>query len=96
MSEHSEAPSKHLAIVGSGAIACGLAATAAHHGPVQLLARSASSAERARVTVERDRSQFDWRFFFAQIRDHHALTGSGSRCALEVIEPAEADHSIDL
>ena len=28
------------AIVGSGAIACGLAATAAHHGPVLLLARS--------------------------------------------------------
>ena len=53
MSEHSEAPSKHLAIVGSGAIACGLAATAAHHGPVQLLARSTSSAERARATVER-------------------------------------------
>jgi 3-hydroxybutyryl-CoA dehydrogenase len=39
-------------VVGSGAIACGLAATAAHHGPVQLLARSSSSAERARATVE--------------------------------------------
>jgi 3-hydroxybutyryl-CoA dehydrogenase len=48
---------EHLAIVGSGAIACGLAATAAHHGggrdPVLLLARSADSAERARATVER-------------------------------------------
>jgi 3-hydroxybutyryl-CoA dehydrogenase len=44
---------EHLAIVGSGAIACGLAATAAHHGPVLLLARSQSSAERARATVER-------------------------------------------
>jgi 3-hydroxybutyryl-CoA dehydrogenase len=43
----------HLAVVGSGAIACGLAATAAHHGPVQLLARSNSSAERARATVEK-------------------------------------------
>ncbi|MHB1467769.1 MAG: 3-hydroxyacyl-CoA dehydrogenase family protein [Solirubrobacteraceae bacterium] len=42
-----------LAIVGSGAIACGLAATAAHHGPVTLLARSDASAERARSTVER-------------------------------------------
>jgi 3-hydroxybutyryl-CoA dehydrogenase len=40
-------------VVGSGAIACGLAATAAHHGPVQLLARSTSSAERARATVEK-------------------------------------------
>jgi 3-hydroxybutyryl-CoA dehydrogenase len=42
-----------LAIAGSGAIACGLAATAAHHGPVLLLARSDSSAERARSIVER-------------------------------------------
>jgi 3-hydroxybutyryl-CoA dehydrogenase len=41
------------AIVGSGAIACGLAATAAHHGPVLLLARSQSSADRARESVEK-------------------------------------------
>jgi 3-hydroxybutyryl-CoA dehydrogenase len=45
--------SNHLAVAGSGAIACGLAATAAHHGPVILLARSADSAERARATVEK-------------------------------------------
>jgi 3-hydroxybutyryl-CoA dehydrogenase len=44
--------SRNLAIAGSGAIACGLAATAAHHGPVLLLARSRGSAERARATVE--------------------------------------------
>jgi len=48
---------ERLAIVGSGAIACGLAATAAHHGggwgPVLLLARSEDSVERARATVER-------------------------------------------
>lgn len=44
---------ERLAIVGSGAIACGLAATAAHHGPVKLLARSQSSAERARTQVEK-------------------------------------------
>jgi 3-hydroxybutyryl-CoA dehydrogenase len=42
-----------LAIAGSGAIACGLAATAAHHGPVLVLARSESSAERARSRVEK-------------------------------------------
>ena len=42
-----------LAIAGSGAIACGLAATAAHHGPVLVLARSESSAERARARVEK-------------------------------------------
>jgi 3-hydroxybutyryl-CoA dehydrogenase len=44
--------SKRLAVAGSGAIACGLAATAAHHGPVLLLARSSESAQRARATVE--------------------------------------------
>jgi 3-hydroxybutyryl-CoA dehydrogenase len=45
--------SDRLAIAGSGAIACGMAATAAHHGPVLLLARSDSSADRARATVEK-------------------------------------------
>jgi 3-hydroxybutyryl-CoA dehydrogenase len=49
--------SKRLAVAGSGAIACGLAATAAHHGPVLLLARSQSSAERARATVEKTLSR---------------------------------------
>src|SRR5271166_3045285 len=44
---------KRLAVAGSGAIACGLAATAAHHVPVLLLARSESSADRARATVEK-------------------------------------------
>jgi 3-hydroxybutyryl-CoA dehydrogenase len=44
---------ERIGIVGSGTIACGLAATAAHHGPVALLARSQSSAERARATVEK-------------------------------------------
>lgn len=43
---------ERLAIVGSGAIACGLAATAAHHGPVMLLARSNRSAERASTMVD--------------------------------------------
>jgi 3-hydroxybutyryl-CoA dehydrogenase len=43
----------HLAIAGSGAIACGLAATAARHGPVLLLARSERSARRAEGEVAR-------------------------------------------
>jgi 3-hydroxybutyryl-CoA dehydrogenase len=50
--EH-QGPARPLAVAGSGAIACGLAATAAHHGPVLLLARSTSSAERALATVEK-------------------------------------------
>jgi 3-hydroxybutyryl-CoA dehydrogenase len=55
--EQTSTPSKRLAVAGSGAIACGLAATAAHHGPVLLLARSESSAERARETVEKTLSR---------------------------------------
>jgi 3-hydroxybutyryl-CoA dehydrogenase len=51
--EQGELVRDRLAIAGSGAIACGLAATAAHHGPVLLLARSTSSARRARGEVER-------------------------------------------
>ncbi len=43
--------SERLGIAGSGAIACGLAATAAQHGEVLLWARSDSSAERARGAV---------------------------------------------
>jgi 3-hydroxybutyryl-CoA dehydrogenase len=42
---------ERLGIAGSGAIACGLAATAAQHGEVLLWARSDSSAERARGAV---------------------------------------------
>jgi 3-hydroxybutyryl-CoA dehydrogenase len=53
VNEHDHPAAARLAVVGSGAIACGLAATAANHGPVQLLARSRSSAQRARATVEK-------------------------------------------
>jgi 3-hydroxybutyryl-CoA dehydrogenase len=49
--------STNLAIAGSGTIACGLASTAVHHGPVMLLARSDSSAERARATIEKTLSR---------------------------------------
>ena len=42
---------ERLGIAGSGAIACGLAATAAQHGDVLLWARSEQSAERARGAI---------------------------------------------
>ena len=58
MPNSSDRPQKRLAVAGSGAIACGLAATAAHHGPVLLLARSRESAERAEATVEKTLSKF--------------------------------------
>jgi 3-hydroxybutyryl-CoA dehydrogenase len=51
--------SELLAIVGSGAIASGLAATAAHHGPVLLLARSDESAKRAAASVQKTLSKLE-------------------------------------
>jgi 3-hydroxybutyryl-CoA dehydrogenase len=45
---------ERLGIVGSGAIACGLAAAAARHGEVVLWARSEGSAQRARATVDKN------------------------------------------
>jgi 3-hydroxybutyryl-CoA dehydrogenase len=50
---------ERIGIIGSGTIACSLAATAAHHGPVLLLARSQSSADRAKATVEKTLSRMD-------------------------------------
>jgi 3-hydroxybutyryl-CoA dehydrogenase len=44
---------ERLGIVGSGAIACGLAAAAARHGEVVLWARSDGSARRARGVVDK-------------------------------------------
>jgi 3-hydroxybutyryl-CoA dehydrogenase len=44
---------ERLGIVGSGAIAVGLAAAAARHGEVLLWARSEGSADRARAAVEK-------------------------------------------
>jgi 3-hydroxybutyryl-CoA dehydrogenase len=45
---------ERLGIAGSGAIACGLAATAAGSGEVVLWARSAESAKRAHATISRN------------------------------------------
>lgn len=50
------APAAHaerLAVVGTGAIACGLAALAARHGDVLMLARSDAAARRARDELDR-------------------------------------------
>src|SRR5882724_983615 len=44
---------ERLGIAGSGAIACGLATAAAEHGEVVLWARSSTSQDRARATVEK-------------------------------------------
>lgn len=53
MTQETPIAKEQLAVAGSGAIACGLASAAAHHGPVLLLARSTRSVDRARATVEK-------------------------------------------
>ena len=62
----------------------------------ELIASLLQFQKRARVPVEGHCGHFDRRLFFAQVGDHHALTGSGSHGALEVVEPAKPDYSIDL
>ena len=77
--------SKRLAIAGSGAIACGLAATAAHHGPVLLLARSESSADRARATVEKTLSRLQ-----AEVDPEHVEIVTDSAALAEATFVVEA------
>jgi 3-hydroxybutyryl-CoA dehydrogenase len=52
-------PCERLGIIGSGTIACGLAACAARHGEVTLWARSDASAERAERSVAKVCSKFE-------------------------------------
>jgi len=83
---------ERLAIVGSGAIACGLAATAAHHGPVLLLARSEDSADRARRTVERTLARLG-----AEVDPEHVriVTDRDALAQVEfVVEAVVEDHDV--
>jgi 3-hydroxybutyryl-CoA dehydrogenase len=83
---------ERIGIIGSGTIACGLAATAAHHGPVFLLARSDSSAERARATVEKTLSRLE-----AEIDPEHIqiVTDLGALAHVSfAVEAVVEDHDI--
>ena len=83
---------ERLGIVGSGAIACGLAASAAHHGPVTLLARSRSSADRAKATVEKTLNRMG-----AQIDpDHIGIVTDQAELASAtfVVEAVVEDHDV--
>jgi 3-hydroxybutyryl-CoA dehydrogenase len=84
--------SKRLAVAGSGAIACGLAATAAHHGPVLLLARSESSADRARATVEKTLSRLG-----AEVDPDHVEIVTDPQALAEAtfcVEAVVEDHDV--
>jgi 3-hydroxybutyryl-CoA dehydrogenase len=83
---------KRLAVAGSGAIACGLAATAAHHGPVLLLARSESSADRARATVEKTLTRLG-----AEVDPEHVEIVTEPTALAEatfVVEAVVEDHDV--
>ena len=83
---------EHLAIAGSGAIACGLAATAAHHGPVLLLARSTDSAKRARATVEKTLARLE-----AEVDPAHVQIVTDAQALAEatfVVEAVVEDHDV--
>jgi 3-hydroxybutyryl-CoA dehydrogenase len=92
LTSQSTTQSESLAIVGSGAIACGLAATAAHHGPVTLLARSESSAERAKQTVEKTLARLGAEIdpeHVQVVTEHEALSGVDF-----VVEAVVEDHDV--
>lgn len=83
---------ERIAIAGSGAIACGLAATAAHHGPVTLLARSSDSADRAREQVEKTLERLG-----AEVDPGHVQVVSDPAAvagATFVVEAVVEDHEI--
>jgi 3-hydroxybutyryl-CoA dehydrogenase len=83
---------ERIGIIGSGTIACGLAATAAHHGPVLLLARSESSAERARATVEKTLSRLE-----AEIDPEHIQIATDLSALAHVsfaVEAVVEDHDV--
>lgn len=83
---------ERIGIIGSGTIACGLAATAAHHGAVLLLARSDSSAERARATVEKTLSRLE-----AEIDPEHVqiVTDLGALAHVSfAVEAVVEDHDV--
>jgi 3-hydroxybutyryl-CoA dehydrogenase len=87
---------ERIGIVGSGTIACGLAATAAHHGPVALLARSESSAERARATVEKTLARMEAEIDPAHIQIYTDISALAhvSFAVEAVVEDFEAKSSI--
>jgi 3-hydroxybutyryl-CoA dehydrogenase len=87
---------ERIGIIGSGTIACGLATTAAHHGggrnPVLLLARSDSSAERAKATVEKTLSRLE-----AEVDPEHVqiVTDLGALAHVSfAVEAVVEDHDV--
>jgi len=79
---------ERIAIVGSGAIACGLATNAAAHGDVLLCARSQESAARARKRIDASCERLDSPAWSKRVRiesDLNAIATIGATFAVEAI-----------
>jgi len=87
---------ERLGIVGSGAIACGLAAAAARHGEVVLWARSDGSAQRARATVDKACGKLSGEVNAAHVRIVQDLGGLSEVTAVieAVVEDVEAKAAL--
>jgi 3-hydroxybutyryl-CoA dehydrogenase len=87
---------ERLGIVGSGAIACGLAAAAARHGEVVLWARSAASADRARAAVEKACGRLSGEVNAAHVRVGCDLEALAAATAVveAVVEDADAKAAL--
>jgi 3-hydroxybutyryl-CoA dehydrogenase len=88
---------ERLTVVGSGAIACGLAATAARSGSLSLWARSEESAGRARDTVHRLCGRLSGEFNAANVRffTNQAEALEGATFVIEaIVEDTEAKSAL--
>ncbi|HEU4974650.1 MAG TPA: 3-hydroxyacyl-CoA dehydrogenase family protein [Baekduia sp.] len=87
---------ERLGIVGSGAIACGLAAAAARHGEVVLWARSDGSAERARADVARACGRLSEEIDAANVTvsTELAVVGTATAVIEAVVEDLEAKSAL--
>ena len=83
---------ERLGIAGSGAIACGLAATAAQHGEVLLWARSDRSADRARAFVSKWCGKLSEEPIADRVRIVHEL--DALREGTFLVEAVAEDHAI--
>lgn len=88
---------ERLTIVGSGAIACGIAASAARSGPLSLLARSEDSARRARDNVHRLCGRLSGEFNAANVRfltDSDAALEGATFVIEAIVEDAKAKSEL--
>ncbi len=83
---------ERLGIAGSGAIACGLAASAARHGEVILWARSDGSARRARGRVEKICGNFSGEIHAGHVRVETDLAALAEATA--VVEAVSEDEDV--